>query len=364
MLQARPELDKLKEYVPGKSIREIQLKHGLADVVKLASNENPLGPSPKAKEAYRAAADQLHLYPQGSAPELISALSAKLGVSPNQLIPGNGSDEILDLVGRAYVRPGDKVLGASSTFSVYETVAHTNGAEYVPVPLRNWTYDLDALRAAIDARTRVIFICNPNNPTGTWLSRTDLNAFLAQVPAHILVVVDQAYCEFADEPAYPDLISELAQYPNLLLARTFSKIYGLAGLRVGYGIGSPTVITALWKVKPPFNVNLPAQIAATAALADTVHIDRSLELNRNGKQWLATQLTELGLEFLPTQANFLCIRIGTQASEFVTWLESRGLIIRWLRSFSMPEWVRVTIGTQSENELFLRLLREWRNQHA
>lgn len=364
MLQARPELEQIKDYVPGKSIREIQNLYGLAKVVKLASNENPLGPSPKALEAFCAMARELHLYPQGSAPELLAALSAHLGVPSSCLVPGNGSDEILDMVGRAYIRPGDKVLGASSTFSVYESVAKTAGAEYVPVPLRDWTYDLDALLLAIDARTRVIFICNPNNPTGTYVGEAELLAFLDAVPSSVLVVVDQAYGEFCDALDYPQLLDRLEKYPNLLLTRTFSKIYGLAGLRVGFGIGAPSVVAPLWKVKPPFNVALPAQFAAVEALRDQEHYSRTLEVTRSGRAYMEQKLGELGYGFLPTQANFLCIRIGEEAGGLVAWMESQGLIVRWLKSFGMPDYIRVTFGLQSENEEFVRLLSAWRARHG
>lgn len=364
MLQARPELDQLKEYIPGKSIREIRQKHHLQNVVKLASNENPLGPSPRAMETFRSAAAELHLYPQGNAPELLQALAEKLGISTSMLIPGNGSDEILDLVGRAFVRPGDRVLGASATFSVYETVAHTCGAMYVPVPLRDWTYDLQALHAATDARTRVVFLCNPNNPTGTYVSRTALIAFLEKLPAHVLLVVDQAYCEFAQAEDYPDLTDVLERFPNLLLTRTFSKLYGLAGLRVGYGMGHPELIRQLWKVKPPFNVNLPAQSAALSALQDSAHTAETLEITRAGFAYLYQELDRLGYSYLPTQANFLCVHIGPNAGELVSWLESQGMIIRWLRSFSMPEWVRITAGLPAENQFLIALLDQWRETHA
>lgn len=364
MLQARPELNGIKEYVPGKSIPEIQQKYGLSKVVKLASNENPLGPSPKAMEAFRTAASQLHLYPQGHAPELVQALASKLGVAPDCIIPGNGSDEILDLVGRAYLRPGDRVLGASSTFSVYESVTLAAGAQYVPVALKNWAYDLQALRFELDSRTRVVFICNPNNPTGTWLGQAELVSFLEKVPTEVLVVVDQAYCEFAHVPDYPDLVPVLGRFPNLLLTRTFSKLYGLAGLRVGYGIGAPELIRTLWKVKPPFNLNLPAQAAAVAALSDSEHVEKTLQVTAQGLAFLKESLEKEGYECLPTQANFLCIHVGPQALDLVSWLESQGLIVRGLRSFGMPEWIRVTAGLPSENELFLNLLAQWRAEHA
>lgn len=364
MLQCRPELEKLKEYVPGKSIREIQLKHGLQNVVKLASNENPLGPSPKAMEAFCATARELHLYPQGNAPELMRALSAELGVGEHYIIPGNGSDEILELVGRAFMQAGDRVLGATSTFSVYEAVTLASGAEYVAIPLRDWKFDLDAILAAIDARTRVVFICNPNNPTGTWLTETELLAFLEKVPATVLVVVDQAYCEFADAPAFPQLLNQLERFPNLLLTRTFSKIYGLAGLRVGYGVGSSQVVGPLWKVKPPFNVNLPAQFAAVAALADTQHRRQTLETTRAGRAYLEKELDALGMRYLETQANFVCVEAGSAAGELVAWLEQKGMIIRWLRNFGMPDWVRITFGLESENQLLVSLLKEWRAAHV
>jgi histidinol-phosphate aminotransferase len=294
----------------------------------------------------------------------MQALSQKLGVSEALLIPGNGSDEILDLAARAFLRPGENAVGADSTFSVYHSVTIAAGAEYKAVSLQDYKHDLSGLLNAVDEKTRIIFICNPNNPTGTYIGSSEMHAFLKKIPGNILILVDQAYCEFADAPDYPDMVEWLEEFPNLLLTRTFSKLYGLAGLRVGYGIGSCEVIGSLAKLKPPFNTSIPAQMAGTAALADSEHIKESLRVNQAGKTFLSQELNTLGFKTLPTQANFICAHIGPNAEKLVAFLESKGMIIRWLRSFGMPEYVRITIGAEVENALLLQLLGEWRKANA
>lgn len=357
---ARPILDQLKEYVPGKSMDEIRLRHGLQKVVKLASNENPLGPSPLAMQAYNFRSVDLHLYPQGHAPELLAALSSHLGVDTSNLVIGNGSDEVLAFLAMAFLEPGDRVLSSTPTFSLYETVTQIMGAQYTAIPHANWVFDLEAIAQAVDNRTKIIFLCNPNNPTGTWFSQESLDRLLSGIPTSTLVVVDQAYIEFADSKQVPDLVSMAVQDPRLVLCRTFSKVWGLAGLRVGYGVGHADTVGKLWKVKPPFNVNLPAQFACTAALSDIAHLRQSQEIARLGRTMLTDGLQARGYMVLPSQANFIAAKLGAKAPQIVSWLESQGMIIRGLTGFGMPEWVRISTGTSSENALLLDLLDSWK----
>lgn len=355
----RSSLQDLHDYVPGKSIDEIRQKYGLDSIIKLASNENPLGPSPKAREVVRQQASQVALYPRGHAPELVQALGDFLHVSSEHIIPGNGSDEILNLVAQAFLEPGLNAVSAQETFSVYESVTRLMGAEFRACPLQNYRFDAQAILNAIDAQTRVVFICNPNNPTGTYWNDAELTDFMAKVPSHVLVLVDQAYCEYATAQDYPAWMGKWSQYPNLLLMRTFSKIWGLAGLRIGYALGSVEMIQALWKVKPPFNVNLLGQRAATAALSDQEHYQRSLELNASGMNQLQQGLDLLTLKWLPSQANFIAVETGEQTLPLITWLESQGIIVRGLKSFGLPAWIRITVGTQEQNAVLLKALQQW-----
>lgn len=350
MIPCRNQINNLREYVPGKSIQEIQERTGLKKIIKLASNENPLGPAPLALAVLQEYFAQLHLYPIGSSPDLSKALAQRLGVADNQVIVGNGSDEILSLIAMAYLEPGTQALSARETFSVYESVTLSMGATFKSFPLKDYRFDLEALaQEARNPATRVVFVCNPNNPTGTWLTRTEIQHFMEQVPPSVLVVMDEAYMEYALDPEFPDMIADLARFPNLLLSRTFSKIWGLAGLRVGYALGNPAVLKNLWKVKPPFSVNTMAQRAAQAALGDTAHLEASLAVNEAGKKYLYARCAELGLNTIPTGANFIAMQIGATAPEVVRQLEDHGLIVRSMASFGMPEWVRVTVGTASEN---------------
>lgn len=364
MIEARPELEKLSDYVPGKSIDEIRCRFGLNKVVKLASNENPLGPSPKAIEAYMKIASTLHLYPRGDAPHLIEALANQNGVDKNQIIIGNGSDEIIDMIGKAYIRSGDQCISLDPTFSVYRSVTYSSGGEYISVPALDQKEPLQEILKKINEKTRVIFICNPNNPTGAYFSETEITRFLEQVPPSVLIFIDEAYAEFATASDYPRLIKKIDQFPNLFLNRTFSKIYGLAGLRVGYAISSAQVTANLWKVKPPFDVNLAAQEAALAALHDSSHILQTLELNSTGIEFLTKSLSDMGYRVLPTQANFLCVHIGPEAKKMVSFLEEKGMIVRGLSSFGLPEWIRVTIGKPDENKFFLECIAMWRKHNG
>ena len=360
MVEPRPELSKLSDYVPGKSIEEIRERYGLKRIVKLASNENPLGASPKAVEAFHEIADSLHLYPRGDAPKLIDSIAKKYGVNTSQIVIGNGSDEIIDMVGKAFIRQGDNCVGITPTFSVYKFTTLSNGADFIGVGEGETKASLDDLAKAINAKTRVAFICNPNNPTGAYYTEAEIRDFLKKVPENVLVFLDEAYSEFATAEDYPNMAAALGEYPNLFVNRTFSKIYGLAGLRVGYAMGSVEVIRALWKIKPPFDVNQAAQVAAIAALADSEHVEATRKMNADGVELLTREFEALGFKVLPTQANFICVRIGERAKELVAFLESNGMIIRGLTSFGMPEHVRVTVGKPEENAFLLTLVKKWK----
>ncbi|MBO7061933.1 MAG: histidinol-phosphate transaminase [Fibrobacter sp.] len=360
MIEPRPELSKLSDYVPGKSIEEIREQYGLKKIVKLASNENPLGASPKAVEAFHQIADCLHLYPRGDAPTLIRAIAQKYGVKTEQIVVGNGSDEIIDMVGKAFIRQGDNCVGITPTFSVYKFTTLSNGAEFIGVGEGDAKTSLDDLAKAIDSKTRVAFICNPNNPTGTYYTESEIREFLKKVPQNVLVFLDEAYSEFATAADYPNMFSALDEYPNLFINRTFSKIYGLAGLRIGYAIASTDVVRHLWKVKPPFDVNQAAQVAAIAALDDAAHVEATRKMNAEGIEVLTREFTALGFKVLPTQANFICVKIGERARELVSFLEKNGMIVRGLTSFGMPEYIRVTIGKPEENEFLVMLVKKWK----
>lgn len=359
MIEPRPELSKLSDYVPGKSIEEIRERFGLDKVVKLASNENPLGASPKAVEAFHGIADSLHLYPRGDAPKLIDSITKMYGVETSQIVVGNGSDEIIDMVGKAFIRQGDNCVGITPTFSVYKFTTLSNGADFIGVGEGEARTSLDELAKAINDKTRVAFICNPNNPTGAYYTESEIREFLKKVPQNVLVFLDEAYAEFATAPDYPNMAKFVGEYSNLFVNRTFSKIYGLAGLRVGYAFGSTEVVRALWKVKPPFDVNQAAQVAAIAALGDKEHVQATRKMNTEGIAVLTREFSALGLKVLPTQANFICVKIGPKARDLVAFLESNGMIVRGLTSFGMPEYIRVTVGKPEENAFLMELVKKW-----
>jgi len=356
MLNARKELNSIPDYIPGKSIDEIKEKYKLKKVIKLASNENPLGTSPFAKIVYKECAEKIHLYPRGSAPELVKKLAAKWKIKEENLIVGNGSDEILDLAARAYLNKNDYAVGAKSTFSVYSSATKAVGAEYKALPLKDFCYPLETLLGF--KKAKIIFVCNPNNPTGTYYGNKIIFNFLKKVSKDALVILDMAYMEFTGEKE-PPLHKWIKQFPNLLCTRTFSKLYGLAGLRVGYGIASEKVIKTLKKIKPPFNSNYPAQMAATEALDDDAFVKRTLKLNDEGRAWLTQSLQKAGFDVLPSKANFVCVKFGKQTPQIVKWLESKGMVIRFLGSFGMPEYARITVGTPQENKRLLYLLKEF-----
>jgi histidinol-phosphate aminotransferase len=350
-------LESLPVYQPGRPIEEVARELNLSadDVIKLASNENPLGPSPAALTAMHKVLPQLHLYPDGNAFYLKSALAARLQVSASSLVLGNGSNEVLELVGHALLSPGDDVVVSQYCFAVYPIVTHLFGASLMTVPAKDYGHDLPAMLNAVTPRTKVVFVANPNNPTGTIARRSEVLQLVNELPPQALLVMDEAYLEYLDDAVDLLPMVRTGQRPNLLLTRTFSKIYGLAGLRVGYGVGHADVISALEKVREPFNLNTVAQAAALAALDDAEHITRTRVNNRTGLAFLQQQFKRLGLEYVPSAANFVLVKVGDGQRVF-TELQELGVIVRPMGGYQLPQWVRITVGTPPENERCLQAL--------
>lgn len=347
----------IKPYVPGKPIEEVQRELGLSEVIKLASNENPLGPSPFAIKAIEEEAAGVNLYPDGTCFELSRALAQHLQVTEQSLILGNGADEIIKLIAEAFLRPGEEVIVGQPSFSEYDFCTQLMGGKLVPVPLdAEFRFDLPAMLKRINDSTKLIFICNPNNPTGTIVKRGELVQFLDQVPPQVLVILDEAYGEFADDPDYPQGLELLPNYPNLVVLRTFSKVYGLAGLRVGYGVGNPEVISWIQRVREPFNVNRLAQKAACAALGDSAHVKRTQENNQQGKRYLYRELARLGLAYLPTQANFILVNVGRDSRKVFQALLKEGVITRTGDIFGLDNFLRISIGKPEENRKLVSAL--------
>jgi histidinol-phosphate aminotransferase len=345
----------LVPYAPGKPIEEVEREFGIARSIKLASNENPLGPSPLALQAVREKLAQLHLYPDGDCFYLRGALAEKLSVTPEELIFGNGSNELIELAVRTFMRPGDEAVMARQAFVVYQLVVQANGGIVRAVPLANFTHNLTAIARAITAKTRIVFLANPNNPTGTIYRKPEWDDFLECIPPGVLLIVDEAYFEYVEDSEYPDSLRYHEDGRAILTLRTFSKLYGLAGLRIGYGIARKEIADLMQRVRQPFNVNAPAQWAALAALEDRDHVRRSLEANRQGMEFLTNEIAALGLEQVPSYANFILVRVGNGAEVFQQLL-ARGVIVRPMAVYEFPEYVRVTVGTAEENRLFIEAL--------
>ncbi len=358
-LPLNPVLRNLPVYVPGRPIEEVARELGLPvdGVIKLASNENPFGPSPKALAAMQDAVRKVHLYPDGNVFYLKQKLSQQLDVEPSNLIFGNGSNEILELVGHALMEPGAEVVVSQYCFAVYPIVTHLFGAKLVEVPAREFGHDIPAMLRAITPKTRVLFVANPNNPTGTLAGNDDIAALLNEVPPHVLLVMDEAYIEFLRNPMELLPFIRRGDFPNLLLCRTFSKIYGLAGLRLGYGVGHPELVAALEKTRQPFNINLVSQAAALAALDDAEHVEKTRANNAAGLAFYETECRKLGLTFIPSHANFILIKVGDGRDVFQG-LQSRGVITRPMAGYGLPEWLRISVGTQQENQRCVQALRE------
>jgi histidinol-phosphate aminotransferase len=335
----------------------VERELGISNSVKLASNENPLGPSPKALAAIRERLEQLHLYPDGDCFYLRRGLAEKLGVAPENLFFGNGSNELIELAVRTFLRTGDEAVMAQQAFIVYPLVVQAAGGIGRAVPLREFTHDLGAILKAITPRTRLVLLANPNNPTGTIFHRDEWEWFLKQVPEETLILVDEAYFEYVQDSEYPDSLRYHSDHKMLFTVRTFSKLYGLAGLRVGYGVGSSELIELMQRVRQPFNVNAAAQWAALAAIGDTEHVRRTLEVNREGMEYLTRELTALGVQYVPSHANFLLLRVGDGNAIFQRLL-IEGIIVRPMAVYGLPQYIRVTIGTMTENERFIESLKK------
>ena len=348
----------LKAYVPGRSIEEVASEYGLSEVVKLASNENALGPAPSAVDAIRGALDGLHRYPDGGAKALAGRLAQKLGVSPACVFMGNGGDDVLSVLSRTFLNEGDEVVIPQPTFSPYAHVSRVMGARVVFSPLRDMRIDLDDVLARVSGRTKIIFLCSPNNPTGGILTEGELVAFLEKLPEGLLVLLDEAYGDFADDPSYPaDSVSMVERFP-LVVLRSFSKIYGLAGLRVGFAVSREGVVGYMNRVREPFNVNQLAQAAALAALEDDGYKERAVALVRAGREALYAAFGEMELEYVESQANFIFVRVG-EGDAVMSALMREGVIVRPGSAFGHPEWIRVTVGLPGENARFLSKLRDF-----
>ncbi len=349
----RKNLSAVKPYVPGKPIEDLERELGIHNASKLASNENPLGPSPKVIQALEKALSKIHRYPDGGAFNLSQALTRHLGVEANQLLLGHGSNELIVRLGQIFLNPGDEVLYGDPGFFVYSSTALLCEAIPRPQPLRNFTHDLKVFERALNPKTKVVYIANPNNPTGTMIPLSDIEAFLKSCPSHVLVVLDEAYYEYVDDPSYFESLKLLSQYPNFVVLRTFSKAFGLAGLRVGYGIGHPELIEIFNKIREPFNVNGLAMVAAEAALTDLPHVKKVVSLNNAMRKKLYDGLIRLGLNPVPTQTNFVYFEIPN-ANDFYQQLLKKGIIVRPMG----PNALRITTGTEDETENFLKAFEE------
>ncbi len=354
----KPWITKLPTYEPGRPLEDVARELGLSgidDIIKLASNENALGPSPLAVEAMRTEAARMHLYPDGGAYSLRNALASKLDVEPAQILPGNGSNELIELLGHVFLSAGDSIVMSERAFVIYKLMALLFNADTVSVPMRDFTHDLDAMLEAVTPETRLIFIANPNNPTGTRVTPDALERFMERVPSHVLTVIDEAYVELLAPDEQPDTLRYIREGRSVCVLRTFSKAYGLAGLRVGYAVGAPDLINTLNRARQPFNVNYMAQAAAMAALEDEAHVEATRRLVREGLDQITAALDDAGIGYVPSCVNFLLVHVGNGREVFEA-LQRAHVIVRPMDGYGLPEYVRVTVGTQAENEKFLKAL--------
>lgn len=354
---ANPQLREITVYQPGKPIEETARELGLdpGAIIKLASNENPLGPSPKAMEAMRKALETGHLYPDGGGFCLCNAIARKLGLALENVILGNGSNEVLEFLGHAFLKSGDDVVTSQYAFIVYKLIATSFGARTIEVPSRNYHQDLDGMLAAITPKTRLIFIPNPNNPTGTLLSQRAIDDFMSRISENAIVVFDEAYFEFLDRQ--PDTLRFVREGRNIVVLRTFSKIHGLAGLRIGYAVGPVDLIEVLHKTRQPFNVNSIAQVGALAALEDDEHQRETKRVVDEGRAYLHEQFAKMRISFVPGTANFVMVNVGDGHAVFEKLLR-QGIIVRPLKGYKLPEWVRISVGTLEENKKLVAALKK------
>ena len=353
----------LRPYQPGKPMEELEREYGISESIKLASNENPNGPSPRAVDAMQAGLKDIWLYPDGNGFRLKRKLAERLSVSADTLTLGNGSSDVLEFAVRAFVSVGDEVIFSQHAFAIYPILTRAAGGTIVEVPARDWGNNLEALRAAVTDKTRLIMLANPNNPTGTWLPAAELEAFIAGLPEQVMVVVDEAYFEYASDPAmgaedYPNTLAWVERYPNLIVTRTFSKVYGLAGLRVGYAVSHPEVADLMNRVRPPFNVNSLALAAAEAALDDEAHLAKSLAMNNKGMRQFEQAFKAMGLSYIPSIGNFVAVEVGENAASVYDALLHEGVIVRPVANYGMPGHLRVTVGTPEENARFIDALKK------
>jgi histidinol-phosphate aminotransferase len=359
-MSLRPQrgLNSIKPYVPGKPIGEVERELGIHDVIKLASNENPFGVSPKALAAMRGALETTNVYPDGASHDLRMAIAQRLGFSLDEVAVGNGADDLVLELSMVYLDEGDEVVVSRSSFPIYDIYTHAMRAKLVKTPLApGYRIDLDAMARAMNARTRIVYVCNPNNPTGTMVTAAELDRFMARVPGSVLVVLDDAYAEMADSSEFPDSLGYVREgRRNVLVLRTFSKVYGLAGIRIGYGFGHRDTIAPLFKVKPAFNVNSVAQAAGIAALDDDEFVRFTVSENRKGREFLYREFARLGFEFAESHTNFVLVRIGPEAGVVQQRLLREGVIVRPCGAYDLPECLRVSIGTMPQNERFVAAL--------
>ncbi|MFB3896872.1 MAG: histidinol-phosphate transaminase [bacterium] len=348
----------MEPYYPGKPIEEVQRELGITNIIKLASNENPLGTSPLAKKAIKQAVKETHLYPDGSGFCLRQRLAEKFAVSSEEIILGSGSDEIVSLLGQTFIDAGDEAVTSEGTFVRYQQSVELMNGVMRYAPMKNYTYDLDAMAKLITPKTKLVFIANPNNPTGTMVDKTAVAEFMNTVPPEVLVVFDEAYYEYVVNPEYPQTFEYFRQGKNVIILRTFSKIYGLAGVRVGYGFAKPELLDLLNRVRPPFNVNRIAQIAAVASLQDEEHVKKSIETNEQGKEYLYQALTKLKVPYVPTEGNFLLVECPIDGNIIYDRILRQGVIVRTMGMYKLPRYIRVTIGTMPQNKRFIKALKK------
>ena len=348
----------LTPYIPGKPITEVQRELALEEVTKLASNENSCGPSPKAIQAVQEALPEIHRYPDGSGFYLKKSLEQKLKINADQIILGNGTNEILEIAVRTFLSPGDETISGMPAFIIYYILTQAANGKNVQIPLKNYTHDLEAMAAAITPQTKLIFIANPNNPTGTIVGKGEMITFLQRVPKNIVVIIDEAYYEYVEDDNFPDTLSYLKDNPSqpILILRTFSKIYGLAGLRIGYGIGPADLISLMNRVRQPFNVNALALTAAQVALEDKEHVDRSRQINASGYQYLCREFKRMKLSYIPSYANFILVDVGRDVKIFSDQLLREGVIVRPMSGYGLTTSVRITIGLKEENQKLIQAM--------
>ena len=351
-----PGIRGLQPYQPGKPVAELERELGISNIVKLASNENPLGASASVVASLQSVLPELSRYPDGSAYLLKERLSDFLGVPGNKITIGNGSNDVLELLARVYLTSENESIVSQHTFVVYPLVTRAIGASLKVVPAKNFSQDLEATLDAISEKTRIVFIANPNNPTGTWVNQVDLTRFMDKVRDDVLVVLDEAYFEYVQEPEYPDGIALGEKYPNLVITRTFSKAYGLAALRIGYSVSHPDIADLMNRIRQPFNVNAMSLVAALAALDDQAHVRQTVELNTSGLKYLEAECDRLGLGYIPSVANFLTIDFGSDAMPIYDALLHEGVIVRPIGVYELPNHLRVTVGTAEENHRFVEAL--------